>query len=110
MARYYSKFSKQRYTLHHHNVLLCLKVRKGKTYRTFPHGLIEMPRIRSAINLSELPAPSTMYKAFDRLDMAVWRVLLNLSVSPLPTNGVGGSTLRVSTELTPQSTTRNGRS
>ncbi len=49
-----------------------------------------MPRIRSALNLTELPAPSTLCKAFDRLDMAVWRVLLNLSVSPLPTNGVAG--------------------
>jgi len=37
-----------------------------------------MPRIRDAINLTELPAPSTLCKAFDRLDMAVWRVLLNL--------------------------------
>jgi len=49
-----------------------------------------MPRIRKAINLTELPAPSTLCKAFDRLDMAVWRVLLNLSVSLLPTNGVVG--------------------
>ena len=49
-----------------------------------------MPRIRNAINLTELPAPSTLCKAFDRLDMAVWRVLLNLSVSLLPTNGIAG--------------------
>jgi len=51
---------------------------------------VEMPRIRSAINLTELPAPSTLCKVFDRLDMVVWRVLLNLSVSLLPTNGVAG--------------------
>ncbi len=50
--------------------------------------LIEMPRIRNAINLTELPVPLTLCKAFDRLDMVAWRVLLNLSVSPLPTNGV----------------------
>jgi len=49
-----------------------------------------MPRIRSATNPTELPAPSTLCKAFDRLDMAVWRVLLGLSVSLLPTNGVAG--------------------
>jgi len=90
VARYSSKFSKQRYTLHQHIVLLCLKVRKDTTYRTLLDELIEMPRIRRAINLSELPAPSTLCKAFDKLDMAVWRVLLNLSVSLLPTNGVGG--------------------
>jgi IS5 family transposase len=90
VARYSSKFSKQRYTLHQHIVLLCLKVRKDTTYRTLLDELIEMPRIRSAINLTELPAPSTLCKAFDKLDMAVWRVLLNLSVSLLPTNGVAG--------------------
>ena len=90
VARYSSKFSKQRYTLHQHIVLLCLKVRKDTTYRTLLDELIEMPRVRNAINLTELPAPSTLCKAFDRLDMAVWRVLLNLSVSLLPTNGVVG--------------------
>jgi hypothetical protein len=49
-----------------------------------------MPRIRKAINLTELFAPSTLCKAFDRLDMVVWRVRLNLSVTLLPTNGVVG--------------------
>jgi len=90
VACYSSKFSKRRYTLHQHIVLLCLKVRKNTTYRTLLDELIEMPRIRSAIGLEELPSPSTLCKAFDRLDMAVWRVLLNLSVSLLPTNGVAG--------------------
>ncbi|MDB2253100.1 IS5 family transposase [Halorubrum ezzemoulense] len=90
VARYSSKFSKRRYTLHQHIVLLCLKVRKDTTYRTLLDELLEMPRIRKAINLTELPAPSTLCKAFDRLDMAVWRVLLNLSVTLLPTNGVVG--------------------
>jgi IS5 family transposase len=90
VARYSSKFSKRRYTLHQHIVLLCLKVRKNTTYRTLLDELIEMPRIRSAIDLEELPSPSTLCKAFNRLGMAVWRVLLNLSVTLLPTNGVVG--------------------
>jgi IS5 family transposase len=90
VARYSSKFSKRRYTLHQHIVLLCLKVRKNTTYRTLLDELIEMPRIRSALDLEELPSPSTLCKAFNRLDMAVWRVLLNLSVTLLPTNGVVG--------------------
>ena len=90
VARYSSKFSKRRYTLHQHIVLLCLKVRKNTTYRTLLGEFIEMPRIRSAIGLEELPAPSTLCKVFNRLDMAVWRVLLNLSVTLLPTNGVAG--------------------
>ncbi len=90
VARYSSKFSKRRYTLHQHIVLLCLKVRKNTMYRTLLDELIEMPRIRSAIDLEELPTPSPLCKAFNRLDMAVWRVLLNLSVVLLPTNGVVG--------------------
>jgi IS5 family transposase len=90
VARYSSKFSKRRYTLHQHIVLLCLKVRKNTTYRTLLDELIEMPRIRSVLDLEELPSPSTLCKAFNRLGMAVWRVLLNLSVTLLPTNGVVG--------------------
>lgn len=90
VSRYSSKYSKQRYTIHQHVALLCLKVRKDTTYRTLLDELIEMPRIRNAINLTELPAPSTLCKAFDRLDMAVWQVILDPSVSLLPTNGVTG--------------------
>jgi len=90
VARYSSKFSKRRYTLHQHIVLLCLKVRKNTTYRMLLDELIEIPQIRSALNLEELPPPSTLYKAFNRLDMPGWRVLLSPSVTLLPTNGVVG--------------------
>jgi len=90
VSRYSSKFSKRRHTLHRHIVLLCLKVRKNTTYRTLLDELVEMPRIRSAIDLEKLPSPSTLCKAFNRLDMTVWRVLLTLSVTLLPTNGVVG--------------------
>ena len=55
VSRYSSKFSKQRYTLHQHLILLCLNVRKDTTYRTLFDELIEMPRIRNTINLTELP-------------------------------------------------------
>ncbi len=65
-------------------------MRKNTTYRTLLDELIEMPRIRRAIELEELSSPSTLCKAFNRLSMAVWRVLLNLSVTLLPTNGVVG--------------------
>ncbi|OVE82922.1 IS5 family transposase [Natronolimnobius baerhuensis] len=90
VARYSPKFSKRRYTLHQHIVLLCLKVRKNTTYPILLDELIEMPRIRRAIDLAELPSSSTLCKAFNRLNVAVWRVLLNLSVTLLPTNGVVG--------------------
>ncbi len=84
------KCSKQWYTLHQYIVLRGLKIRKNTTYRALLDELIEMPRIRKAIELEELPSPSTLCKAFNWLDMAVWRVLLNLSVTLLPTNGVVG--------------------
>jgi hypothetical protein len=71
VARYSSKFSKKRYTFHQHIVLLCLKVRKNTTHRTLLDELIEMPCIRSSIKLTELPALSTLYQAFDRFDMTV---------------------------------------
>ena len=87
VARYSSKFSKRRYTLHQHIVLLCLKVRKNTTYRTLLDELIEMPCIRRAIDLDKFPSHSTLSKAFNRLDMAVCRVLLDLSVALRPTNG-----------------------
>lgn len=79
MARYSSKLSKQRYTLYRHIVLLCLKVRKNTAYRRLLDELIEMPRIRRAIGLTELPSPSTLCKAVDGIDMEVWCVLLSLS-------------------------------
>ena len=90
VARYSSKFSKRRYTLHQHIVLLCLKVRKNTTYRGLLDELIEMPRIRRVLGLAELPTPSTLCKAFNRLDMAVWRIMLTLSATLLPTSGVVG--------------------
>jgi len=40
-----------------------------------------MPRIRQALGLVELPTPSTFCKAFNRLDIAVWRVMLTLSAT-----------------------------
>ena len=49
-----------------------------------------MPRIRRVLGLAELPTASTLCKAFNRLDMAVWRVILTLSTTLLPTSGVVG--------------------
>jgi IS5 family transposase len=63
-------------------------VKKTATYRDFVDELIEVPRIRDALNLDSIPAPSTLCKAFDRLEMAVWRVVLNVSLVDVPLNGV----------------------
>ena len=75
VSRYSSKFYKRRYTLPQHVVLLCLKVRKNTTYRGLLEELTEMPRIRRVLGFAELPTPSTLCKAFSRLDMTVWRII-----------------------------------
>ena len=49
-----------------------------------------MPRIRDALDLDSIPAPSTLCKAFDRLEMAIWRIPLNVSLADLPVSGVTG--------------------
>lgn len=59
-------------------------------FRRLLDEFIEMPRIRRTMELTEFSSASTLCKAFDRLDMAVWRVLLNLSSNLLPTDGVVG--------------------
>ncbi|MFC6952861.1 IS5 family transposase [Halorubellus litoreus] len=90
VARFSTRYSRKRFTLRQHVVLLCLKVKKTTTYRDLVDELIEMPRIRDALELDSIPAPSTLCKAFDRLEMAVWRVLLNISLADLPLNGIIG--------------------
>ena len=49
-----------------------------------------MPRIHRTLGLAELPTPSTLCKVFNRIDMAVWRVILTLTATLLPTSGVVG--------------------
>lgn len=90
VPRYTSKYSKQTYTLRQHAVLLCLKIKQTTTYRNLVDELIEMLCVRAALDLESIPAPSTLCKAFDRLEMAVWRVLLNVSLADLPLDGVTG--------------------
>jgi len=65
-------------------------MKKTTTYRDLVDELIEMPRIRDALDLDSIPAPSTLCKAFGRLEMAVWRVLLRVSLVELPLDGVTG--------------------
>ena len=65
-------------------------MKKTTTYRNLVDELIEMLRIRDAIDLDSFSGPSALCKAFDRLEMAVWRVLLNVSLADLPLNGVTG--------------------
>jgi len=61
--------------------LHCLRIYLGQSYRTALDWLSEMPQILGEIGLEpdELPHHSTLVKWFDRITMAVWRVLLRLS-------------------------------
>lgn len=88
--RYSSKYSKTLYTLRQHVVLLCLKVKKTTTDRDFVDELIEMPRIRDALNLDSIPSSFDILQGVGRLEMAVWWVLLNVSLVDLPLDVVAG--------------------
>lgn len=109
VARYSSKFSKPRYTLHQHIVLLCLRVRKNTTYRILLDELIEMPRIQRAINLEEFH-PSDRY--VKRLIGSIWLYGAYLSTSQLhsflPTASLA-STPPVSTAVTSQTLHKVGK-
>ncbi len=61
--------------------LHCLRIYLEKSYREALDLLSEMPQILAEIGLKEgdLPYHSTLVKAFDRLEMKIWRVLLRLS-------------------------------
>jgi len=61
--------------------LHCLRIYLGQSYRTALDWLSEMPQILAEIGLEpdELPHHSTLVKWFERITMAVWRVLLRLS-------------------------------
>jgi IS5 family transposase len=65
-------------------------VRKNTTYRGLLDEPIEMPRILRVLGLAELSVASTLCKAFNRIDMAAWRVILTLSATLLRTSGVVG--------------------
>ena len=51
VARYATRYSKKRFTLRQHFVLLCLKVKKTTTYRDLVDQPIEMLRIRDLLDL-----------------------------------------------------------
>jgi IS5 family transposase len=69
--------------------LHCLRISLAKPYRDTLDLLSEMPQILAEIGLekADLPDHSTLVKAFDRIKMAVWRVLLRLSAQLHDTSG-----------------------
>jgi len=78
---YSSKFSKRTFTQPQLMTLYCLKIKLGVTYRELVDWLGEMPRIREALGLKQLPHFTTVQKAFQRLSTAIWRVLQRLSAA-----------------------------
>ena len=81
---YRSRFSKHTFTQPQHIVLNSLRIRLGLPYREFVDMLEEMPRIREVLGLKEIPHYTTLQKAFNRLSLVVWRILLRASTSLLP--------------------------
>ena len=61
--------------------LHCLRIYLDVSYRMTIDLLTEMPQITGEIglNAADLPAPSMLCKAFDRIEMTVCRVLLRQS-------------------------------
>ena len=61
--------------------LHCLRIYLDTSYRMTIDLLKEMPQITGEIGLeaADLPSPSTLCKAFDRISMSVCRVLLRQS-------------------------------
>jgi IS5 family transposase len=80
---YRSKFSKHTYTQPQLIVLNCLKVKRQFPYRELVDELEEMPRVREVLGLKVVPHFTTVQKAFSRLSMLLWRILLNASASLL---------------------------
>ena len=58
--------------------LHCLRIYLDTSYRMTIDLLTEMPQITAEIGRvkADLPAPSPLCKAFDRIEMSLWRVLL----------------------------------
>ncbi|MDR5674685.1 IS5 family transposase [Halalkaliarchaeum sp. AArc-GB] len=71
--------------------LHCLRIYLGTSYRMTIDILTEMPRITREIGLepADLPHPSTLCLAFDRLEMRVCRVLLRYSAQLHETGEIG---------------------
>jgi hypothetical protein len=63
--------------------ILCLREREGETFRSVVDKLKVMTPIRAVLGLEkpELPDPSTVCKAMDRLTMAICRRLLQETLS-----------------------------
>ena len=90
--------------------LHCLRIYLDTSYRMTIDLLKEMPQIIGEIglNAADLPAPSTLCKAFDRISMSVCRVLLRQSAQLHDLSETLRSTPRSTTAHQPAATTASG--
>jgi len=72
-----------------HVVIHCLRIEEEYSYRETTNRLEYLADIREELGLERgnVPKPSTIYKAFDRFKMWVWRQLLRRSAQQLPASG-----------------------
>jgi IS5 family transposase len=66
-----------------HLTLYFLRVYMGATYREIVDWASEMDRVRAVLQLAriEFPAPSTLWRSFERVPTRVWRQLLDRSTT-----------------------------
>lgn len=72
-----------------HVVLHCFRREENHSYRETENRLEYMAEIREVLELDQddLPDYTTIYKAFDRFKMWVWRALLRVSAQQRPQSG-----------------------
>ena len=87
--------------------LHCLRIYLAKSYRDALDLLSEMPQILAEIGLepADLPDHSTLVKWFERITMAVWRVLLRLPRRSTSHRDTPPSIRRILSARTPANTT-----
>ena len=85
---YSNKYSKRTYTQLQHLGVLCLKQKKKEDYRGIMELLMEMPRVRKALGLGEVPHWTTLQKFVQRFHtMLLDKLLMNI-VKQFETVGV----------------------
>ncbi len=72
-----------------HVVIHCYRLEEGYSYRETENRLRCFAELREILelDLNDVPDYSTIYKSFDRFNMAVWRALLRVSAEQHPQSG-----------------------
>jgi len=87
VPEYSSKFSKRTFTQNQHVAVLCIKAKMRQKLRETEEMLANMPKVREALGLSQVPDFTTMCKAMKRLRAKVFMVLLFLTACLVACSG-----------------------